>query len=168
MTTTTAADALRARLLGADSVTGAMALWCAERGIGALPLRSEVHVRAREAAPPAIFAAEAAGGRVFFRRITLRAGPVPLLEAENWFLPDRLPAAAVTALQSGDTPFGAALAPGRQTRHSTAALIPPGARPVPGARVDPRVPVLVLRGIVALDGRPVAFVEERIRPEALG
>ncbi len=162
------AQALRARVLAAASVTEAMTDWCDSRGIGCLPLRSQVHVRAEAVSPPAEFAAEAADARVFFRRITLHAGPVPLLDADNWFLPDRLPAAAVEALQGGDTPFGAALPPGRQSRRSIAVLVPPGAVMPAGARPAPGVPLLTLQGIVSLDDRPVAFVEERFRVEALG
>lgn len=162
------AQALRARVLAADSVTEAMAAWCESRGIGRLPLRSEVHVRAEAAAPPPGFTAEAADQRVFFRSITLRAGTVPLLDADNWFLPARLPAAVLAALQESDTPFGTALGPGRQTRRSTGILVPPWAAVPPGGRACAGVPLLTLQGIVELDGLPVAFVEERFRSEALG
>ncbi|TRD23489.1 hypothetical protein [Palleronia caenipelagi] len=163
----TLADRFRAHVLAANSVTLAMEDWCREHGIGALPLHSAVHIRADEAElPRGLGLGREAGEEVCFRQITLMAGDVRLLDADNWFLPGRLPAEAVRLLRETDTPFGAALRGGRQTRRSAEVLLPEGAtgqgHPAPG------VALLTLRGVVSLDGRPVSFVEERFRPEALG
>jgi chorismate-pyruvate lyase len=164
------AEALRTYILAADSVTLAMSDWCREHGIGRLPLRSVVHRRAGIRPLPADFPIRIGHDEaVWFREITLMAGDVPLLDADNWFLPYRIsPDAAATLLET-DTPFGTALLPGRQTRVSTAILVPEaaGALPPEGVR-SPGVAVLTLRGIVSLDGQPVSYVEERFRPDLLG
>ncbi len=164
------ADAFRGYMTAADSVTLAMSEWCRERGIGDLPLRSVVHRRAGlESVPPEFPIRLERGEAVWFRQITLMAGAVPLLDADNWFLPYRLPATAIAPLLETDTPFGTALQPGRQTRHSTAVLVPDGAGALPVATSpSAEVPLLTLRGVVSLDGIPVSYVEERFRRDALG
>lgn len=164
------ADRFRAYILAADSVTLAMSEWCRERGIGELPLRSLVHRRAGlESVPPEFPIRLDRGEAVWFRQITLMAGRVPLLDADNWFLPYRMPAGAVAQLLETDTPFGTALQPGDQTRVSTAVLVPEGAAALAAATTPcSDVPLLTLRGIVSLSGKPVSYVEERFRPDALG
>ncbi len=166
----TPADAFRARILAADSVTLAMSAWCRERAIGTLPLRSRVHRRAALTGAPEGF--PIAIGRdepVWFRQITLMAGNVCLLDADNHFLPERLAPPAVARLRDSDTPFGAALVPGRQSRRTTRIIVPPDAvRPAGPVEVSAEVAVLTLQGIVDLDDRPVAWVEERFRPGAVG
>lgn len=166
----TRADAFRRYILGADSVTLAMSDWCREHGIGTLPLRSVVHRRAGIRALPEDFPIRIEPDEaVWFRQITLMAGEVALLDADNWFLPYRIPPDAATALLDTDTPFGAALAPGRQTRVSSEVLVPEDAADPPaGAMRAAEVPLLTLRGIVSLDGRAVSYVEERFRPGLLG
>ena len=164
------AQALRSAVLGAQSVTAAMTEWCAARGIGQVPLRSHVHLRA-DAVDPLTEAALLLRPHepVFFRRITLMAGSVPLLDADNWFVPTRLPESAVALLLETDTPFGTALAPGRQTRKTVRIFVPPGVGDLGrGAEERPDVPLLTLRGVAELDGRPVSFVEERFHRDALG
>lgn len=166
----TDADAFRAFILAADSVTLAMTDWCRERRIGALPLRSVVHRRAGIRALPEGFPIRiAADEAVWFRQITLMAGDVPLLDADNWFLPYRIPPDAAATLLDTDTPFGTALLPGRQARRTSAILVPRGAGPLAAeATVAPDVALLALRGVVSLDGRQVSYVEERFRPDLLG
>ena len=164
------ASDLRSGVLAALSITEAMGRWCAERGIGRLPLQSRVHLRADTAALPADAPLRLQPGEpVFFRRITLMSGEVPLLEADNWFLPTRLPDRTVQLLLATDTPFGTALVGGLQGRKTTQIFVPPGIGDLGvGAVEKTDVPLLTLRGVVHLDSRAVSFVEERFRMEALG
>lgn len=166
----TRAIALRTAVLCAESVTVAMTDWCETHGIGRTPLVSHVHLRADAVDLPADTEVHLrASEPVFFRRITLMAGAVPLLDADNWFLPTRLPDRVVELLLSTDTPFGSALGSGRQTRKTTCVLVPTGAGDLGcGAIERDDVPLLTLRGVAELEGRAVSFVEERFRLDVLG
>jgi hypothetical protein len=79
-----------------------------------------------------------------------------LSEADNWFLPRRLPAAMARALETTDVPFGAIVAPLQPFRRTLRVAIASDA-------LDPGV-VLEHRAVL-LDahGRPLAVVRERYR-----
>lgn len=58
------------------------------------------------------------GETIRYRRVQLMCGKHILSEADNWYLPARLPAETNVMLETGDTPFGKAirsLHPERQT-----------------------------------------------------
>ncbi|MBR0663278.1 hypothetical protein GXW71_02810 [Roseomonas hellenica] len=145
--------ALSARLLAARSATRALEAWCAEHGIG------DGAVRARMVpAPPLPPDAEAlellrpAPAEVLrHRRVVLVRGAVALSEAENWYLPQRLPPGMRHVLETTDTPFGVAveaLRPRRRTMH--VAFAADG---------------LLHRAVVLTGaGRPIAVVHERYLP----
>lgn len=145
--------ALSARLLAASSATRALEAWCAEHGIG------EGAIRVRMVpAPPLPPDAEAlallrpAPAEVLqHRRVVLLRGPVALSEAENWYLPQRLPPGIRQVLATTDTPFGVAveaLRPRRRTIHVAVAA---------GGLLHRAV---VLTGA----GQPIAVVHERYLP----
>lgn len=166
-------------LLTTFSVTAALQVWCEVRGLGEGDLFSDVKPESGKLDLPPL-------GRdllrpkdeepVRHRAITLTRGDVPLLDADNWYMPSRLPIRAQVLLDTTDTPFGAALAGTLQNRETFSALLPPHIKARFGGRdkirqtimsADPNVPILTVRGIVTVDTVPVSFVEERIRPELI-
>lgn len=151
------AAALADHIAAAASVTEALQDWCLARGIGA------GSVRAVRLAPPEPLAPDAAaplsltpGEALAARRVRLTRGHRVLAEAENHYIPGRLPAGAADALERGETPFGRLLAGHGFARHTQ------GHRLAPGGRF-----VLETRALVALEGRPVALVRELYEPALL-
>lgn len=145
--------ALSDRLLAARSATRALEAWCAEHGIGDGAVRVQV-----VPAPPLPPDAEtlellcAAPGEVpQHRRVVLVRGTVALSEAENWYLPQRLPPAMCHVLETTDLPFGVVVEPLQPTRRTL--------------RVEPGAEGLLLRAVVLREGeRPIAVVHERYLP----
>ena len=164
-------------LLTTFSVTAALQVWCELRGLGSGDLYSDIKAESgAQALPPlGIDLLKPTGTEtVRHRAITLKRGDVPLLDADNWYIPDRLPLHARVLLDTTDTPFGKALEGTLQNRETFSTLLPPHVMARFGDRTrirqtilgaDPAVPVLTIRGIVTVDTVPVSFVEERIRPE---
>ncbi len=141
--------AFRAHLARHRSVTEALAEWCADRDIGAGPIRAERVPAAGRAAAAASALALAEGETVTHRRVRLVRGRAALLEAETLYVPERLPRGVHRALTETDAPFGALLA-----AHGFA-RVPLGA----GEAGDEGQ--LVTAAVVTLGGRPVAQVRER-------
>ncbi|WP_144183903.1 hypothetical protein [Elioraea rosea] len=152
------ARALAAHLAAAPSVTSGLYAWCAALGIGAGPIR--VLARSGGAAPPALAAMlgeEAASAA--FRRVVLGRGNIALAEADNLFLPARLPAAMRARLERTDEPFGAVIAPIAPVRRTVTCETDEG--PMAGA-------VLVQTALLhAPDGTLIAAVAERFLPVLL-
>lgn len=114
--------ALSARLLAARSATRALEAWCAEHHIGDGAVR--VQMVPAPSLPPDAETLEllrpAPGEALQHRRVVLVRGAVALSEAENWYLPQRLPPGMRQILDTTDTPFGVAveaLRPRRRTTH---------------------------------------------------
>jgi len=151
MTTSVTSDArsaFRDHLAGHRSATEALAEWCAARGIGAGPIRAErLPAGADGPVPEAL--APAPGERLVRRRVRLVRGPVVLAEAENLYLPGRLPEGVARALDETDTPFFTLLATHGFAR---VPLAPP--REVEGGALE-------TVALITLDGRPVSRVRER-------
>ncbi|RMD94635.1 MAG: hypothetical protein D6811_02405 [Alphaproteobacteria bacterium] len=164
-------------LLTTFSVTAALQVWCEVRDLGTGMLRSEVRPQSGQLALPALgqeLLKPKPEETVRHRAITLMRGELPLLDADNWYIPERLPLRARLLLETTDTPFGTALEGTLQNRETFSALLPPHimARFNGRDRIrqtlmsgDPEVPVLTVRGVVTVDTVPVSFVEERLRPE---
>ena len=164
-------------LLTTFSFTAALQVWCEVRGLGEGDLFSDIHADSGKLDLPPLgvgILEPHADETVRHRAITLTRGDVPLLDADNWYIPDRLPVHARVLLDTTDTPFGKALEGTLQNRETFQALLPPhimarfnGRDRIRQTRMsgDPDVPVLTVRGIVTVDTVPVSFVEERIRPE---
>lgn len=164
-------------LLTTFSVTAALQVWCEVRGLGEGDLHSDVKPESGQKPLPPLgveILKPKPDETVRHRAITLMRGTVPLLDADNWYLPERLPLRARVLLDTTDTPFGAALAGTLQNRETFSALLPPHImarfngrdrirQTIMAAAED--VPVLTIRGIVTVDTVPVSFVEERLRPE---
>lgn len=164
-------------LLTTFSVTAALQVWCEIRGLGEGDLYADIKPESGGTELPKLGRdlLKPAGGEVVrHRAITLKRGDVPLLDADNWYTPERLPLRARVLLETTDTPFGVALAGTLQNRETFSASLPPHIMERFNGRTkvrqilmqgDPNVPVLTIRGIVTVDTVPVSFVEERIRPE---
>lgn len=94
---------------------------------------------------------------VAYRRVTLTCAGRALSYAQNWCVPSRLTAEMNATLDAGQTPFGAVIRPLSPHRRTLRVDRPHGAEIV-------RVQALV----IGADGRPLAEVEERYTPAALG
>lgn len=165
---------LKGRVQTADSMTEILRQWCDTHGIGHGPLRSE-HAPASGELPPSPRAIDALQLRseesTRHRGIVLMRGDVGLLEADNWYVPGRLPAEVNKVLETTDTPFGAAL-PGdgqtRKTLYCDTDPLPSDTAALSDSARKFGPPILTVRAIVVLGEMPVAFVEERLRPQLIG
>ncbi len=132
-------EALQAALTGGDSTTETLERWCAAHGLpcpGGLtaqrlpgPARPPGRLRRRRLQLRV-------GERVRYRRVLLRAGALVLCEAENWYVPARLPVWMNRLLDRSTIPFGRVVAPLGFRRHrlSTVLLRPPTAGGQPPRR----------------------------------
>ena len=115
-----ALSSLRAALAEGDSTTLVLERWCAAHGLacpGGLvaqrlpgPPRPPGQVLRRRLAVGAL-------ERVRYRRVLLRCGTVVLCEAENWYVPGRLPARMNRLLDRTTIPFGRVVGPLGFRRH---------------------------------------------------
>ncbi len=106
-----AATRLRSDLLSARSATVVLGQWCAAAHLAALPtiraLRDPVETPP-SAQTRALLKVEA-GEPIRYRRVKLMCGTHVLSVADNWYVPARLTPAMNTALDTTETPFGAAV-----------------------------------------------------------
>ncbi len=125
-----AVSSLRAALADGDSTTLVLERWCAAHGLacpGGLvaqrlpaPVRPPGRARRR-------WLALGTHEPVRYRRVLLRCGAIVLCEAENWYVPGRLPAWMNRLLNRTTIPFGRVVEPlgFRRHRSSLVALRPP-------------------------------------------
>ena len=138
--------ALAQEIARLGSVTAALDAWCRARGIGSGPIRAERLPSPRPSEPPPALGL-ARGEGLCCRAVRLLRGDIALAEAENLYVPERLPPGIADLLERTDTPFGALLAPYGFAR---VPLDPDAAQDGFGTAA-----------LVTLDGRPVAYVRER-------
>lgn len=157
----------------ADSMTEILRQWCDTHSIGDGPLRSE-HATGSGTLAPSSRAIDAlklgTDEATHHRGIVLMRGDVGLLEADNWYVPGRLPAEVNTALETSDIPFGAALPHEGQTRvtlYCDTDPLPDAEAATSESVATYGAPILTVRAIVVLGDTPVAFVEERLRPQLI-
>lgn len=144
-------DAFRDHLARHRSVTEALAEWCRARGIGSGPIRAERLAPEGGAGVPAALAVRP-GEALVRRRVRLVRGAVVLAEADNLYLPGRLPPGVARALDETDTPFFTLLADHGFARDP---LAPP--REGAGGALE-------TVAVVTIGGRPVSHVRERFAP----
>ena len=168
---------LNAEILASRSATATLEKWCRDHDLAREPrVVAEVvpgEPRAADAEQRQRLRADS-GEVVRYRRVRLRCGGHVLSEAENWYLPGRLPPEMNRALETGDTPFGRVVAPLEPYRRTFAARllwsplpegwerssrsVPPcrsaGPLVIPGALFEHRALVL------GRDNRPIAEVHE--------
>lgn len=157
--------ALNERLLGATSATAVLNDWAALRGFPGGPIRAERQF----AASLGDDLLEALGAsrfeRVRHRRVRLFRGDLALVEADNRFLPDRLPPGLERELDVTTTPFGALIAPLSPSRRTFHVAFPEEIRLACGAgpSPDPQRAIVLEHKAVVLDrgGRALAAVHER-------
>jgi hypothetical protein len=171
-------ETLSRRLLETDSATATIEKWCADHCMAAPAKIVARRVASPEKTPDAEtrrrLRAES-GEIIRYRHVQLVCGKHILSEADNWYVPSRLPAEANVMLETGDTPFGKAirsLRPGRQTIASRNLWPPPPAKPgvnAPTAEpVDPPRYLLEYRALILTpDQTPVSEVNERYTRELL-
>lgn len=151
--------ALSDRILAGPTATAALLDWCEMRGIAEGPIRV-VQLPAPENSDPGPDVRGALGldrgARLAYRSVQLLRGNVPLAWAENWFVPDRLPAPIARALATSDVPFGRVVAPLWPRRRNLAVRFIGGDPEGEGATVLEHEAVLSDRY-----GRPLCLVHER-------
>jgi hypothetical protein len=104
-------DRLKADLLAGNSATVTLGQWCAKEKLAAPPVIRAMRDKT-EVQPSVETRALLKVGRdepVRYRRVKLICGSHVLSEADNWYVPSRLTPAMNRVLDSGDTPFGAAV-----------------------------------------------------------
>lgn len=154
----TPAQAFGAELMSARSATAVLQAHCPDASI-----RAE-KVSGGRAKPPSLLRHRLSlqpGETLRHRRVLLRCGKTVYSEADNWYVPERLTPAINETLESGDIPFGRAVAPLGVTR----SLIDQSFN-ARGTRVPERF--LTVRALVVTDrGVPLAAVIERYRRAVL-
>ena len=145
-------------LRGAASATRFLESWCAQRGLGAGPIRSRrLSPPAPDAGAEALLAASP-WERPEARRVTLMRGAEALSDCEIRWLGTRLTPAMREALARTDTPFGVVVASLRPERRLLAGhVLPPG---------DEHA--LDCTALVVAGGRPLAVARERYRRVLFG
>lgn len=99
------------------------------------------------------------------RRVCLSWGDIALSEADNWYLPDRLPAAMREQLEHTTVPFGQVIKMLRPLRRQTAVQRDPEAS---GPQTEGCRFILHVSAVMhAADGTPVAEVREHYRRELI-
>jgi len=107
-------EELDVALLSSRSATAALETWCAEHHIADPPRMSAIRLpNARERTGLDIRASleVKSDERIKYRRVSLACGSHVLSQAENWYVPSRLPRQINALLDRTDTPFGRAVQP---------------------------------------------------------
>jgi uncharacterized protein YjiS (DUF1127 family) len=158
-------------LLHASTATEALHAWCAARGLSAGPIIAVKQDPDQRRYPDDDMLDELRPERherIAYRCVRLVRGPVVLSEADNWFIPDRLPPEVRDVLEATDMPFGAAVArlqPSRRTYFVRFAELGTGREAGTGgspAGLSPSMPILEHKAVVLdRNGQPLAVVSER-------
>lgn len=167
-------DSLNRQLISAQSATATLEDWCAKhcmaspakivaRRLSGIEKSPDPETRRRLEADH--------GETIRYRRVQLMCGEHILSEADNWYVPARLPAEANIMLETGDTPFGKAirsLRPARQTISAEILWTPPSQSAAAGPVVDPPRYLVEHRALILTPDRtPVSEVDERYTSEIL-
>jgi hypothetical protein len=105
-------ETLNAKLLGAHTATEVLDKWCADHKLASDP---SVHARRVTGVDKPLSDEQRqrlrinAMEKVAYRRVELLCGDHVLVEADNWYVPDRLSPKINDILATTDTPFGRAV-----------------------------------------------------------
>ncbi len=174
-------ETLNGRLLAGASATTTLEKWCADHHMAQLSRIVARRVPGPERAPDAETRKRLGvtpDEPVKYRHVELVCGDHVLSEADNWYVPGRLPPEANRLLESGETPFGKAIQSLQPYRRTIEARIlwsplPEGWETTPaGANPDTPTPapryIIEHRAIVfATDQTPLSEVDERYTRETL-
>ncbi len=165
-------------LLQAASATRALHTWCAARSLSAGPITVVKQALAQPPYPDDDLLDELRPERherIAYRRVRLVRGPLVLSEADNWFVPDRLPPQVREVLETTDVPFGTAIAqlqPSRRTYFVRFAELSAVTETGAGDRLfglSPAMTILEHKAVVLdRNRRPLSVVAERYRAALLG
>ncbi|WP_146604528.1 hypothetical protein [Rhodoplanes roseus] len=161
-----AAEELSGRLLLTQLATRALEGWCRERGIadGHIVVRRHDAPAAEALDPTSLAALGGDPSGLTFRRVDIRLAGITLVDAANWYFPERLTPAMRERLR-GDTPFGETIAALKARR--TTFFVGIADRDAIEAAVrhgDAAAPIFEHRAVLALaDGTPLSVVHERYR-----
>jgi chorismate-pyruvate lyase len=155
-------DAFEAELNAGPTATSSLQRWCEKHGVsGTVTAEVDRGAERNPSAATYLRLQVKPDEQVAYRRVKLGCGGHVLSEAENWYVPARLTPAMNEALDKGDTPFGAVIAPLVPKREviSSERLWADGAAPED---------ILRNRGLVLdHEGRPLAEVSETYKRTAL-
>ncbi|MFD1786266.1 hypothetical protein ACFSC3_01650 [Sphingomonas floccifaciens] len=145
-------DAAKLDRFAADLTAGGIVTRVLEAWAGG-PVRAERVAGVAEASAQtrALLRADT-GTPLGFRRVRLLSGDRLLSEADNWFVPSRLPSTMRDMLEGSDTPFGIVITP-----------LSPRRETLTCERFAGDSILLVRALVLAGDGTPLALVEERYR-----
>jgi chorismate-pyruvate lyase len=156
---------LSRRIALARTATAALLAWCDEHRLSHGPimakrLQGDRTLPAKELSLPELGAPSEEP--LCHRRVELVRGNLPLVTADNWFLPARLSPEMNDVLGSTDLPFGAVVAPlDPKRRNASIHFCDPGDGAPWGQETILEHRAIVLSG----DGEPLAAVRERFRVE---
>jgi hypothetical protein len=158
-------------LLHASTATEALHAWCTAHGLSAGPITAVMQDpdRRRHADDDVLDELRPERHeRIAYRCVRLVRGLVVLSEADNWFVPERLPPEVRSALAATDMPFGAAIArlrPSRRTyfvRFPELSTVSEAATVGSPAGLSPSMPILEHKAVVLDQNRqPLSVVSER-------
>ncbi len=120
--------ALSTRLIASATATDTLLAWCEEYGLSHGPISVDVRQRfAPSVVPDEVMAAlsPVTPEAVHYRQVRLMRESLALAAAENWFVPQRLPADMNEALNQTDVPFGTVIAPLHPVRRTLVANVWP-------------------------------------------
>ncbi len=155
--------ALQAALDGSDSTTATLERWCDAYGLAG-PGRLVAQRLPGPARPPGRLRRRrlrlGAHERLRYRRVLLRLGTLVLCEAENWYVPERLPVWMSRLLDRSTVPFGRVVAPLGFRRHRLSMQV--FHAPATGRDIGlGRQPILRQKAVLTLPGgRPFCEVVE--------
>ncbi|KAB8123483.1 hypothetical protein D3W54_03865 [Komagataeibacter medellinensis] len=169
-----AVQELEIMLLTHPSATLALEAWCTTHHLADSPVVTarKVTVAEPDDAPPAVRAdlGVSATQRVRHRQVQLVCGAHVLSVADNWYVPDRLPAQMNVILEQTDTSFGHVVAPLHfsRTRLEFDRLWSPWPGLMPAASLA--VPAIIVRQRAVLHdehGQPFSEVVETYTDQTL-
>jgi hypothetical protein len=156
---------LSGRILRARTAVEALHDWCEERGIGAGAIRALRRAEPRPAPPSDVVVRALGLGRdelLQCRQVCMVRGGTVLMEADNWFIPDRLLPPVRALLDGTDLPFGVAIAPLEPSRRTTFLRFPQ-----PALRAAARDLLLQGEGAGLADPMALAASEVVLEVEAI-
>lgn len=161
--------ALSERILRSNSATEELERWCAERAIGdgrivAIRARNAKAVPCDDESLEALYPHDVRG-QAKFRLVELATAGIVVVDAFNWYFPDRLTLDMRKALETTDTPFGRVVKPLKPKRRTyLVRRRTPGQMMEAKGPLDPGATAFEHRAVIYGQGDiPIAVVHERFR-----